>query len=48
MWFNSSKKFSGNMIVSIVTDQWICFISRYELTKVEIVKYKAGGVANKK
>ena len=42
------KKVSGKMIVSIVTDQWISFISQHELTKVQIIKFKVAAVPNNK
>ena len=36
------------MIVSIVTDQCVSFISQYELFKFEIVKSKVSAVINNK
>ena len=36
------------MIVSIVMDQWIFFISQHELTKVQIIKFKVADVTNDK
>ena len=40
------KKLNGKMIVLIVKDQWILFISQYELTKVGIIKSKVSVAAN--
>ena len=40
------KKVNEKMILSIVMDQWISFISLYELSKVEIRKYKLSVVTN--
>jgi len=40
------KKVNGKMIVLIVKDQWILFISQYELTKVGIIKSKVSVAAN--
>ena len=34
------KKVNRKIIVSIVKNQWISFINRYELIKVEIIKDK--------
>ena len=42
------KKVNEKMIVSIVMDQLISFISQYELSKVEIIKYKISVVTNNK
>ena len=42
------KKINENMIVSIVTDQCVSFISQYELFKFEIVKSKVSAVINNK
>ena len=39
------KKVNGKMIVLIVKEQWILFISQYELTKVGIIKSKVSVVA---
>ena len=42
------KKVNGKMTVSIVQDQYISFISQYELIKVECIKSKVSVVANNK
>ena len=42
------KKVNEKMIVSIIMDQWISFISQYELSKVEITKYNVSVVTNNK
>ena len=42
------KKVNEKMIVSILMDQWIYFISQYELSEVDISKYKVSVVANNK
>ena len=36
------------MIVSIVMDKWISFISQYELSEIEISKSKVSVVTNNK
>ena len=40
------KKVNAKMIISIVMDQLISFISQYEWSRVEIIKYKVSVVAN--
>ena len=42
------KKVNRKMTVSIVQDQYISFISQYELIKVECIKSKVSVVANNK
>ena len=42
------KKVNEKMILSIVMDQWISFISHYELSQVEISKSKDSVVTNNK
>ena len=42
------KKINEKMTLSIVMDQWISFISHYELSKVEISKSKVSVVDNNK
>ena len=48
MWSYSSKKVNEKLVVSIVMDQWISFISQYEWSKVEISKSKVSIVTNNK
>ena len=47
MWSYSSKKVNEKLVVSIVMDQWISFISQYEWSKVEVSKPKASTHSNR-
>ena len=42
------KKVKTLMTISVIKDQWISFISQYELNKVEIIKSKVSVVDNDK